>query len=181
MLHLRGQDTQYLRGAINISSLIALQNIEHLDLSSNSFPWSHIPEHMGSFTNLRYLNLSHCFFIGIIPSDIGKLTHLLSLDLGNNFYLHGKIPYQLGNLTHLQYLDLSYNDFQGELPYQLGNLSQLRYLDLARGNSFSGALPFQTGNLPLLHTLGLGGSFDVKSKDAEWLTNLSSEISLEFC
>ncbi|KAH1206837.1 Receptor-like protein EIX2 [Glycine max] len=178
-LHLRGQDTQYLSGAINISSLIALQNIEHLDLSSNPFPWSHIPEHMGSFTNLRYLNLSECFFIGSIPSDIGKLTHLLSLDLGKNYYLHGQIPYQLGNLTHLQYLDLSDNDLDGELPYQLGNLSQLRYLDLAGGNSFSGALPFQIGNLPLLHTLGLGGNFDVKSKDAEWLTNLSSLTRLK--
>uniref|UniRef100_A0A0R0FYR4 Uncharacterized protein n=1 Tax=Glycine max TaxID=3847 RepID=A0A0R0FYR4_SOYBN len=178
MLHLRGQDTQYLRGAINISSLIALQNIEHLDLSYNDFPRSHIPEHMGSFTNLRYLNLSYCAFVGSIPSDIGKLTHLLSLDLGNNFYLHGKIPYQLGNLTHLQYLDLSYNYLDGELPYQLGNLSQLRYLDLAGGNSFSGALPIQIGNLCLLHTLGLGGNFDVKSKDAEWLTNLSSLTKL---
>ncbi|KAL2577543.1 hypothetical protein AAZV13_16G141500 [Glycine max] len=179
MLHLRGQDTQYLRGAINISSLIALQNIEHLDLSYNAFQWSHIPEFMGSFANLRYLNLSYCAFVGSIPSDIGKLTHLLSLDLGNNFFLHGKIPYQLGNLTHLQYLDLSYNDLDGELPYQLGNLSQLRYLDLAGGNSFSGALPFQVGNLPLLHTLGLSGNFDVKYKDAEWLTYLSSLTKLK--
>ncbi|KAL2577564.1 hypothetical protein GLYMA_U006500v4 [Glycine max] len=177
MLHLRGNGTQFLSGAINISSLIALENIEHLDLSSNDFEVSHIPELMGSFTNLRYLNLSDSLFGGSIPSDIGKLTHLLSLDLGKNLYLHGQIPYQLGNLTHLQYLDLSDSDLDGELPYQLGNLSQLRYLDLG-GNSFSGALPFQTGNLPLLHTLGLGGSFDVKSKDAEWLTNLSSLTKL---
>ncbi|XP_028206586.1 receptor-like protein EIX1 [Glycine soja] len=176
MLHLRG-DTQYLIGAINISSLIALENIEHLDLSYNYFEVSHIPELMGSFTNLRYLNLSTSSFGGSIPSDIGKLTHLLSLDLGKN-YLHGQIPYQLGNLTHLQYLDLSDNDLDGELPYQLGNLSQLRYLDLAGGNSFSGAFPFQVGNLPLLHTLALGGNFDVKSKDAEWLTNLSSLTKL---
>ncbi|XP_028206250.1 receptor-like protein EIX2 isoform X2 [Glycine soja] len=228
MLHLRGHDTQYLIGAINISSLIALENIEHLDLSYNDFEVSHIPELMGLFTNLRYLNLSASSFGGSIPSDIGKLTHLLSLDLGknlylhgqipyqlgnlthlqyldlsdndlegelpyqlgnlsqlryldlcNNFYLHGQIPYQLGNLTHLQYLDLSDNDLDGELPYQLGNLSQLRYLDLARRNSFSGALPFQVGKLPLLHTLGLGGNFDVKSKDAEWLTNLSSLTKLK--
>ncbi|KAL2576944.1 hypothetical protein AAZV13_16G102700 [Glycine max] len=179
-LHLRGQDTQYLSGAINISSLIALENIEHLDLSYNAFQdisISLIPELMGSFTNLRYLYLSDSLFGGSIPSDIGKLTHLLSLDLSDND-LHGKIPYQLGNLTHLQYLDLSDSDLDGELPYQLGNLSQLRYLDLG-GNSFSGALPFQVGNLPLLHTLGLGGNFDVKSKDAEWLTNLSSLTKLK--
>ncbi|XP_028206501.1 receptor-like protein EIX1 [Glycine soja] len=101
-LHLRGQDTQYLSGAINISSLIALQNIEHLDLSYNWFGGSHIPELMGSFTNLRYLNLSASSFGGSIPSDIGKLTHLLSLDLGKNVYLHGQIPYQLGNLSQLR-------------------------------------------------------------------------------
>ncbi|KAL5173126.1 Receptor-like protein EIX2 [Glycine soja] len=180
MLHLRGQDTQYLSGAINISSLIALEKIEHLDLSYNAFQdisISLIPELMGSFTNLRYLYLSDSLFGGSIPSDIGKLTHLLSLDLSDND-LHGKIPYQLGNLTHLQYLDLSDSDLDGELPYQLGNLSQLRYLDL-RGNSFSGALPFQVGNLPLLHTLGLGGNFDGKSKDAEWLTKLSSLTKLK--
>ncbi|KAH1151789.1 hypothetical protein GYH30_045343 [Glycine max] len=169
---------QYLSGAINISSLIALENIEHLDLSYNYFEGSHILELMGSFTNLRYLNLSHCLFGESIPSDIGKLTHLLSLDLGKNYYLHGQIPYQLGNLTHLQYLDLSDNYLDGELPYQLGNLSQLRYLDLGE-NSFSGTLPFQVGNLPLLHTLRLGGNFDVKYKDAEWLTNLSSLTKLK--
>ncbi|XP_028206492.1 receptor-like protein EIX2 [Glycine soja] len=179
MLHLRGCSRQYLRGAINISSLIALDNIEHLDLSYNYFVGSHILELVGSFANLRYLNLSESLFGGSIPSDIGKLTHLLSLDLGKNLYLHGQIPYQLGNLTHLQYLDLSYNHLDGELPYQLGNLSQLRYLDLAGRNSFSGALPFQVGKLPLLHTLGLGGNFDVKSKDAEQLTNLSSLTKLK--
>ncbi|KAG4940994.1 hypothetical protein JHK87_044865 [Glycine soja] len=178
MLHLCGQDTQYLIGAINISSLIALENIEHLDLSYNDFEGSPIPELMGSFTNLRYLNLSDCSFVGSIPSDLGKLTHLLSLDLGNNMYLHGQIPYQLGNLIHLQYLDLSDNYLDGELPCQLGNLSQLRYLDLD-ANSFSGALPFQVGNLPLLHTLGLGSNFDVKSKDVEWLTNLSCLTKLK--
>ncbi|KAG4380197.1 hypothetical protein AAZX31_16G112300 [Glycine max] len=153
MLHLRGQDTQYLSGAINISSLISLENIEHLDLSNSAFEGSHISELMGSFTNLRYLNLSYSLFGGSIPSDLGKLKHL-------------------------QYLDLSGNDLDGELPYQLGNLSKLRYLDL-RVNSFSGALPFQVGNLPLLHTLGLGGNFDVKSKDAEWLTKLSSLTKLK--
>ena len=52
MLHLRGQDTQYLRGSINISSLIALENIEHLDLSNNDFEVSLIYaiEHLQSIS-----------------------------------------------------------------------------------------------------------------------------------
>ena len=171
ILSLPGQfPYQYLKGAINITSLFALKNIQHLDLSHNFFLGSHIPQLIGSLTNLRYLSLSYSRFGGSIPIQLGNLTHLLYLDLSHN-YNHGEIPYQLGRLTHLRYLNLSYNHLNGELPYQLANLSQLRYLDIGR-NSFSGALPFQIGNLPFLHTLKLAGNFDVKPMDAKWLSNL---------
>ncbi|KAL2334858.1 hypothetical protein Fmac_016071 [Flemingia macrophylla] len=154
ILDLRGSDTQYLKGAFNITSLAALPNIQYLDLSYNGFQRTHMPKLMGSFTNLRYLNLSYN-------------------------YLSGKLPYQLGSLKQLRYLDLSHNYFlNGELPYQLANLSQLRYLGLG-GNSFSGALPFQVGNLPMLHTLRLGGNFLFKFKDAQWLSNLYSLTVLD--
>ena len=178
ILSLPGQYGQYLGGAINIPSLLALQNIQHLDLSNNEFIGSQIPELMGSLTNLRYLNLSYCSFGGRIPAQLGNLTHLLSLILRGNF-LSGELPYQLGSLTHLRYLDLNDNYLNGKLPYQLANLSQLRYLDLQR-NSFSGTLPFQVGNLPFLHTLRLDGHFDVKPKDAEWLSNLRYLTNLDF-
>ncbi|ESW24064.1 hypothetical protein PHAVU_004G099500 [Phaseolus vulgaris] len=172
ILSLPGQyPDQYLKGEINITLLFALQNIQHLDLSHNFFLGSHIPQEMGSLTNLRYLSLSYSFFGGGIPTQLGNLTHLLSLDLSYNYLFHGEIPYQFGRLTNLRYLNLSYNYLNGELPYQLANLSQLRYLDLG-SNSFSGALPFQIGNLPFLHTLRLAGNFDVKPTDAEWLSKL---------
>ncbi|XP_047158136.1 receptor-like protein EIX2 [Vigna umbellata] len=173
ILRLPGLDTQYLSGVLNITSLFPLQNIRHLDLSYNDFIQSHIPQLMGSLTNLRYLNLSYSSSGGNIPTQLGSLTHLLSLDLSHNYFLRGDIPYQLGSLTNLRYLDLSYNNLDGKIPCQLGNMSQLRYLGLT-GNSFSGALPFQVGNLPYLQTVGLGGDFDVKPKDAHWLSNLSS-------
>ncbi|XP_027357421.1 receptor-like protein EIX2 [Abrus precatorius] len=153
MLDLRGQDTQYLIGAFNITSLVHLQNMEYLDLSYNHFQWSHIPELIGSFTNLRYLNISYSEFAGRIPCELGKLAHL-------------------------QYLGLGTNSLYGEIPYQLGNLSRLKYLDLGT-NSISGAIPFQVGNLPNLHTLRLGGNFDVEFKDAEWLSNLHFLTILE--
>ncbi|RDY09441.1 putative inactive leucine-rich repeat receptor kinase XIAO, partial [Mucuna pruriens] len=54
----------------------------------------------------------------------------------------------------------------------------LTYLDLY-GTSLSGAIPFQVGNLSILHTLRLDANFDVKSKDAEWLSNLYSLTNLE--
>ncbi|XP_027922886.1 receptor-like protein 52 [Vigna unguiculata] len=154
ILRLRGSYAQYLIGAISISSLFPLQNIQHLDLSSNIFEGSDIPQLMGSLTNLRYLNLS-------------------------NSYINGSIPTQLGSLTHLRYLDLSYNHLNGNLPHQLGNLSQLRYLDLS-GNDFSGTLSFQVGKFPFLQTLRLAGGFDAKPEDAKWLSNLSSLRHLAF-
>ncbi|KAK7315193.1 hypothetical protein VNO77_33729 [Canavalia gladiata] len=180
ILDLRGDhDTQYLRGAINMSSLVHLQNMEYLDLSSNDFIGSSIPQLIASFTKLRYLNISFSLFGGTIPCELGNLTHLQHLDLKSN-YLQGQIPYQLGELTHLQYLSLADSNLQGQIPHQLGNLSKLEYLDLASWeNSLSGAIPFQVGNLPNLHTLRLGGNFDLKIKDAEWLSTLSSLTTLD--
>ncbi|RDY12642.1 Receptor-like protein 12, partial [Mucuna pruriens] len=178
MLDLHGQYDKYLIGPINITLLIDLQNMEYLDLSTNDFIYIHIPKLIGSFTKLRYLNLSFSELNGKIPFELGNLSKLEYLNLNQN-HLFGEIPSQLGKLTRLRYLDISDNDdIDGEIPYQLGNLSQLRYLDL-RGNLLFGAIPFQIGNLPMLHTLRLGGNFEVKTNGAEWLSSLYSLTNLE--
>ncbi|KAK7380432.1 hypothetical protein VNO78_32942 [Psophocarpus tetragonolobus] len=122
--------------------------------NTNAFSGNHIPEHIGSFQNLRYLNLSGLDFVGGIPYELGNLSKLEYLDLSGNCF-DGTIPSQLGKLTSLKYLDLSDNHyFDGEIPYQLGNLSQLRYLDLEE-TSLSGTIPYQIGNLSLLRYLDL--------------------------
>ncbi|CAJ1953088.1 unnamed protein product [Sphenostylis stenocarpa] len=171
----------YLSGAINFTSLIHLQYIQHLDLSDNYFSGSYIPHFMDSFTNLRYLNLSNSYFSGRIPSELGSLLQLRYLDLGNN-YLWGEIPVQIGNLIHLQYLDLGGFYLSGKIPYQIGNLMKLQYLNLGSytlSSNLSGAIPFHIGNLPFLHTLRLGGNFDIKAEDAQWLSTLHSLTILE--
>jgi len=177
----------YLRGAINVTSLIHLQYIQHLDLSHNYFAGTYIPDFMG-FTNLRYLSLSNCYFAGRIPSKLRDLSQLRYLNLRDNI-LWGEIPVQIGNLKLLQYLDLGGYYLSGKIPFQIGNLRKLQYLSIGCNygeitmlnisNSLSGAIPFQIGNLPLLHTLRLGGNFDVRAKDAQWLSSLHSLTVLD--
>ncbi|RDX73731.1 DNA damage-repair/toleration protein DRT100, partial [Mucuna pruriens] len=176
MLHLRGHHTQYLIGEINFTYLIHLPYLEYLDLIYATL-YLNIPQFMGSFVNLKYLNLSDSIVAERIPSQLGDLSQLEYLDLRDNIF-SGAIPFQIGNLRQLQYLDLGGNMLSGAIPFQFGNLRQLVYLNLAR-NTLSGAIPFQTGNLPLLHTLRLGGNFDIRAKDAEWLSNLYSLTILE--
>ncbi|XP_068502499.1 receptor-like protein EIX2 isoform X2 [Phaseolus vulgaris] len=131
----------YIRGEIH-ESLIELQQLKYLNLSSNYFPDSHIPDFLASLCNLRFLDLSQCEFVGKIPNQFGSLSHLKYLNLEWN-YLEGSIPPQLGNLSKLEYLDLRWNKFEGNLPSQFGNLSKLQKFYL--GGSYDGVLEINDG------------------------------------
>ena len=127
MLHLRGKYPKYLLGTINITSLVDLKSIEYLDLNYDEFQWSHIPGLMGSFTNLRYLNLSYSIF------DESMCT-LQRLYLSNN-KLNGEISSFFQNSSwcnrHIfKSLSLSYNNITGMLPKSIGLLSELEELYL---------------------------------------------------
>ncbi|MED6173922.1 hypothetical protein PIB30_064250 [Stylosanthes scabra] len=159
-LHLQGELTEneyttverVLKGKIP-SSLVELQHLRYLNLSSNYFQDYHIPEFFANLTRLRYLDLSSCHFGGRIPS-------------------------QFGSLSHLTYLNLLENDLEGSIPYQLGNLSKLQYLDLW-GNSLQGTIPSQLVNLSTLHQLYL---YSVNGGEGQWLSTLTSltHLHLEF-
>ena len=197
---------RYISGEIH-RSLMKLSQLKYLNLSSNAFRGSRIPEFLGSLRNLRYLDLSSSLFGGKIPSQLDSLSRLKYLNLAFNYYLKGSIPPQLGNLSELQYLDLRGNLLEGDVPSQLGNLSELQYLDLGDNvfegsvpsqlgnlfqlqyldlslNSFEGYIPPQLGNLSNLQELYLGGYYGgltIVSGD-EWLSNLISltHLSLDF-
>ncbi|XP_073112535.1 receptor-like protein EIX2 [Elaeis guineensis] len=115
-------------------SLLGLKYLNYLDLSMNNFGGIRIPEFMGSFRQLKYLNLSWA-------------------------YMRGLIPHQLGNLSSLQYLDLSYNyyyDDNFEVPPRfliidnalwISHLSSLRYLNMTVVKSREGAHWLQALNM----------------------------------
>ena len=77
MLDLHGDfndEERYMRGEIH-KSLMELQQLNYLNLSSNDFQGRGIPEFLGSLTNLRYLDLSFSDFEGKIPTQFGSLSH----------------------------------------------------------------------------------------------------------
>ncbi|XP_039134362.1 receptor-like protein EIX1 [Dioscorea cayenensis subsp. rotundata] len=61
------------------------------------------------FKELRYLNLSDCYFAGAIPASFGNLSSLHTLDLSRNYYIHvdDSALQWLSHLTSLQHLDMS--------------------------------------------------------------------------
>ncbi|KAJ9709823.1 hypothetical protein PVL29_001341 [Vitis rotundifolia] len=91
-------------------SLLDLKHLNYLDLSFNDFQGIPIPDFLGSFERLRYLNLSNAAFGGMIPPHLGNLSQLRYLDLNGD---HGYFSAMrvsnlnwLSGLSSLKYLDL---------------------------------------------------------------------------
>ncbi|KAM0042311.1 putative non-specific serine/threonine protein kinase [Helianthus debilis subsp. tardiflorus] len=122
---------------LHLNSSKILPNIEHLDLSFNSFEgqlphffqnftsltfldlsynnlslaWNSIPKFIASFKQLSYLNLSYAGFSGIIPHHIGNFSHLKVLDLRSPSFSHMLTSNDMAwvsGLSSLEHLDLTY-------------------------------------------------------------------------
>ncbi|WVZ51098.1 hypothetical protein U9M48_002276, partial [Paspalum notatum var. saurae] len=163
-------------------SLLALEHMQHLDLSYNNLrgPTGHIPEFLGSLKNLVYLNLSGTSFNGSVPLQFGNLIRLQYLDLSYMGATHSTDVSWLTHLSFLQYLNLdsvnlstivdwphvvnmlpslkalhlSSCSLSGMLPDSVRQLASLVILDLSR-NSYTGPLPEFIGNLTSLNRLDL--------------------------
>ncbi|KAJ7949809.1 Leucine-rich repeat receptor protein kinase [Quillaja saponaria] len=90
------------------SSLLELEDLNHLDLSGNNFHGSQIPVSFGSFKKLKHLNLSYSGFGGRVPENLGNLTDLHVLDISKNYDLYADHVDWVSQLSSLQYLDMSY-------------------------------------------------------------------------
>nr|XP_019703255.1 receptor-like protein EIX1 [Elaeis guineensis] len=106
-------------------SLLGLKYLNYLDLSMNNFGGIRIPEFMGSFRQLKYLNLSRAYMRGLIPYQLGNLSSLQYLDLSHNYYYYGdnfKVSYgfliidnaiwisRLSSLRYLNMMDVQFRE-----------------------------------------------------------------------
>ncbi|KAG6500348.1 receptor-like protein EIX1 [Zingiber officinale] len=105
-----------LSGQLLNPSLLSLTYLSRLNLSGNDFGWTQIPQSVGSFSSLRYLDLSWTNFGGRIPAQLGNLSTLLYLDLSSywsfsatNFVLYSQVDSMewLKQLTSLRYLNMN--------------------------------------------------------------------------
>ncbi|KAL3635887.1 hypothetical protein CASFOL_020434 [Castilleja foliolosa] len=136
-------------------------NVQHLDLSSNSFDENSSFCFLRNMTSLRFLDLSDNSLhhkADWISDFLWDKCHLKSLYLGSNrFYddisgafrnLSGCASYELENLY------LGHNEFIGHLPNELDELKQLTNLDVSY-NMLSGPIPSSIRNLRALKELSL--------------------------
>ncbi|KAM7467749.1 hypothetical protein LguiB_015311 [Lonicera macranthoides] len=174
-----GDDYQSLSGKVS-PSLLDLKHLNYLDLSSNDFGLSPIPEFIGSLSKLQHLNLADSNVVGPIPHQLGNLTNLRSLDLGGNPGLTVKNLEWLSHLRLLSYLDLSWVDLENTNWLQpISKLYFLTELHLGFCNlpgNLSLSLPLT--NSSSLAVIDLSENLFDSSSSYNWLVNLSSGGSL---
>ncbi|KAH7690645.1 Leucine-rich repeat-containing N-terminal plant-type protein [Dioscorea alata] len=167
------------------SSLIQLHHLKHLDLSMNNFDHSPIPDFIGSFANLEYLNLSRAGFSGAIPQTFGNLSCLRYLNLTSNYNLQPNDLHWLSGMTSLHHLDLSGVDLSNvhDWLHDINMLSSLLVLKLSHARLQTGGIHDTTLlyhlNFTSLRVLDLSYNDDLNLTLPQWLFNLTSLVYLD--
>ncbi|KAL7586708.1 hypothetical protein Lser_V15G41211 [Lactuca serriola] len=149
------------------SSLAELRHLKHLDLSGNDFHGSRIPEFIGSFKHLTYLNLFGVGFGSIIPHHIENLSNLKLLDQSSNYQLMADDMAWISGLSSLEHLDFGSVDLgraqnRGMLFYMIPSLKELCLSDCGLSNGDLGPFLNSSRLLPNIKHLDLGfNSFQV--------------------
>lgn len=135
------------------TSFFTSTTLTSLNLSGNNFTGS-IPfqgSHesellvLPAYLPLEFLDLSHNFLTGNLPSDIGNMGRLKLLDLSNNT-LSGELPNELSKLNDLEYLDLSRNNFRGLISDKIP--SSVKVFNVSY-NHLSGHVPDDLRRFPM--------------------------------
>ncbi|XP_030552376.1 LRR receptor-like serine/threonine-protein kinase GHR1 [Rhodamnia argentea] len=160
----------------DLSVFANLTMLVKLSMAKNSIAGK-IPNNIGDFKSLEYLDLSHNLFSSSLLPGIGKLASLRNLSLaGNNF--SGPIPDSISGLASIQSLDLSGNSFSGPLPPSLTKLYNIVYLNLSV-NGFTREIPKGFELIAGLEVLDLHGNVLDGPLDSEFLF-LSNATYVDF-
>ncbi|KAL0398255.1 UNVERIFIED_CONTAM: LRR receptor-like serine/threonine-protein kinase GHR1 [Sesamum radiatum] len=104
-------DNLGLSADADLSVFSNLTMLVKLSIANNSISGK-LPDNLGEFKSLEYLDISDNLFFSSLPSEIGKLVSLKNLSLaGNNF--SGSIPDAISGLASIRSLDMSRNSFLG--------------------------------------------------------------------
>ncbi|KAH9611878.1 hypothetical protein KSS87_003717 [Heliosperma pusillum] len=148
-------DNLGLSAVADLSVFANLTMLVKLSMANNSIS-GNIPENIGLFDKLQYLDISNNLFSDTLPSGIGNVASLQNLSMsGNN--LSGLIPDSISGLTSIESLDLSRNSFSGSLPSSLTKLESLVYLNLSN-NQFTKNIPKRLDLLSSLEVLDFHGN-----------------------
>ncbi|GAB4849700.1 hypothetical protein Ancab_004494 [Ancistrocladus abbreviatus] len=164
----------------------ALEELQVLVLRSNSFHGL-LSSSTGNrwFTQLRILDLSNNYFIGMLPSKLLKnfeamktvgvrhdrMQYMMeeiapsAVDMYGGSYYTDSITFTVKGfdlelekiLTILTAIDVSNNKFSGDIPESIGELVSMRWLNLSH-NCFTGNIPPSLGNLNVLESLDLSSN-----------------------
>ncbi|KAM3361591.1 hypothetical protein P3S68_016445 [Capsicum galapagoense] len=102
------------------------------------------------------LNLSSMNLKGMVPTQLGNLSFLISLDIRNNNF-HGSLPEELARLRRMKRINAMNNNFTGTIPSFFGMLPNLQSLYLSF-NQLSGNIPPSLFNITKLKDLRLRGN-----------------------
>ncbi|CAL5091992.1 unnamed protein product [Urochloa decumbens] len=152
-------DDNALFGEIS-SSLLHLEQLEHIDFSGNCL--LNIPSFLGSMKNLRYLNLSFIGSSNQVPPQLGNLSRLQYLDLSTKAIDPYPNKYSsdinwLKNLHLLQYLSLRGLDLSkiSDWAQILNGIPSLRVIDLSHCSLYSANQSLPYVNLTKLEKVDL--------------------------
>ena len=184
------QSYMNLSGVIS-PSLIKFKYLKYLDLSFNSFKAIPIPQFFGSMQNLIYLNLSHCGFIGEIPSILGNLSNLQYLDFSSKYTYHNDFGYSsdlfikniewmtsLVSLKHLSANNVNLSMVGSQWIEVLNKLPMLIELHLDNCNLFRSIPSPSFVNFTSLSVIVISSN-RFNSTFPEWLLNVSSLVSID--
>ncbi|OMO83241.1 hypothetical protein CCACVL1_11492 [Corchorus capsularis] len=169
-------DNLSLSADAGLSVFSNLTKLVRLSMSNNSIAGV-IPDNIGDFKSLEFLDVSNNLFSSSLPPGLGKLGSLRNLSLaGNNF--SGSIPDTISGLASIQSLDLSRNSLSGSLPTSLTRLNNLLYLNLS-SNQFTKRIPKGFELISGLQVLDLHGNMLDGSLDGEFFL-LSNASHVDF-